>query len=103
MALNGPASAGPSSWWNAAIALGLMWPRRCKRPVHRDWGDSVVAHPFAAMLVPLGFVQRQLDVNLDDPRFVTARDDGDEIYDRWAAAPLQCLASLLDRSYLGGA
>ena len=25
-----------------------------------DWGDSVVAHPFAAMLVPLGFVQRGL-------------------------------------------
>jgi hypothetical protein len=23
-----------------------------------DWGDSVVAHPFAAMLVPLGFVER---------------------------------------------
>lgn len=23
-----------------------------------DWGDSVVAHPFASMLVPLGIVQR---------------------------------------------
>lgn len=39
-----------------------------------DWGDSVVAHPFAALLVPLGFVQRQLDVPLDHPRFTTARD-----------------------------
>ncbi|MQA81473.1 MAG: phosphotransferase [Streptosporangiales bacterium] len=39
-----------------------------------DWGDSVVAHPFAAMLVPLGFVQRLLDVNLDDPGFLSARD-----------------------------
>ena len=39
-----------------------------------DWGDSVVAHPFAAMLVPLGFVQRGLDAGLDDPRFVRARD-----------------------------
>ena len=34
-----------------------------------DWGDCVVAHPFAAMLVPLGFVQRQLEAPLDDPRF----------------------------------
>ena len=39
-----------------------------------DWGDSVVAHPFAAMLVPLGFVQRTLDVALDDGRFTDARD-----------------------------
>ena len=39
-----------------------------------DWGDSVVAHPFAAMLVPLGFVQRGLGATLDDPRFLHARD-----------------------------
>jgi hypothetical protein len=25
-----------------------------------DWGDSVVAHPFASMLLPLGFVERAL-------------------------------------------
>ena len=39
-----------------------------------DWGDSVLAHPFAAMLVPLGFVSRLLDVPLEDPRFGKARD-----------------------------
>lgn len=39
-----------------------------------DWGDSVVAHPFAAMLVPLGFVRRGLDASVDDPRFLRARD-----------------------------
>ena len=39
-----------------------------------DWGDSVVAHPFAAMLVPLGFVQRLLDVDLDNAQYVRARD-----------------------------
>ena len=39
-----------------------------------DWGDSVVAHPSAAMLVPLGFVRRGLDATLDDPRFLRARD-----------------------------
>jgi hypothetical protein len=39
-----------------------------------DWGDAVVAHPFAAMLVPLGFVQRLLGVDIDDPSFLRARD-----------------------------
>lgn len=39
-----------------------------------DWGDSVVAHPFSAMLVPLGFVRRLLDAGPDDPRFLHARD-----------------------------
>jgi hypothetical protein len=39
-----------------------------------DWGDAVVAHPFAAMLVPLGFVQRLLEVELDDTAFIRARD-----------------------------
>ena len=35
-----------------------------------DWGDSVVAHPFAAMLVPLGLVRR----GSDQARFLRARD-----------------------------
>ena len=39
-----------------------------------DWGDSVVAHPFAAMLVPLGQVQRALGAGLGDARFLRARD-----------------------------
>jgi hypothetical protein len=39
-----------------------------------DWGDAVVAHAFAAMLVPLGFVTHLLGVGVDDPRFVRARD-----------------------------
>jgi hypothetical protein len=37
-----------------------------------DWGDSVVAHPFAAMLVPLQFVTR--DGDPDDPGLRRARD-----------------------------
>jgi Phosphotransferase enzyme family len=111
-----------------------------------DWGDSVVAHPFAAMLVPLGFVPRLLGVGLDDPRFAAARDaylevfrpiapdedlvvtlelacrvakiarvltwdravraardEGEEVEETWATAPMETLASLLDDSYLGGA
>jgi hypothetical protein len=38
-----------------------------------DWGDCVVAHPFAAMLVPLGFLQHVLGVSVDDPDVVRAR------------------------------
>jgi hypothetical protein len=30
------------------------------QPRFYDWGDSVVAHPFASMLLPLGFVERAL-------------------------------------------
>lgn len=111
-----------------------------------DWGDCVVAHPFAAMLVPLGFLQHVLGVDVDDPTVVrarhaylrvfagtapgedlattlevacrvakvarvltwdralqAARDDGEELDEQWATAPLTTLASLLDRSYVGGA
>jgi hypothetical protein len=32
-----------------------------------------------------------------------ARDQGEEIDDSWARAPLETLASLLDESYVGGA
>ena len=39
-----------------------------------DWGDSVVAHPFAAMLVPLGMLRQFLDVPSDAPAFVSVRD-----------------------------
>jgi hypothetical protein len=39
-----------------------------------DWGDSVIAHPFAAMLVPLGFVQRGLGAGLEEPGFQRGRD-----------------------------
>ena len=39
-------------------------------PRFYDWGDSVIAHPFAAMLVPLGYVQHRFG----DPRLAGARD-----------------------------
>ncbi len=111
-----------------------------------DWGDSVVAHPFAAMLVPLGMLTNQYGVGLDDNRFLrtrdaylevftevaggedlattlavacrvakvarvltwdravqAARDQGEQIDDNWANAPLESLVSLLDDSYVGGA
>lgn len=33
-----------------------------------DWGDSVLAHPFAAMLVPLGFIERLAPAELERGR-----------------------------------
>lgn len=108
-----------------------------------DWGDSVVAHPFASMLVPLGYMQQHLGVSLDHPRVLRIRDaylkafsdlgphtklvetlelacrvgkiaraltwdrslsaPGYDQAGEFASAPLRCLASLLDESYVGGA
>jgi Phosphotransferase enzyme family len=40
-----------------------------------EWGDSVIAHPFASMLVPLGFLQsRVLGVGRSHPRVLRLRD-----------------------------
>jgi Phosphotransferase enzyme family len=40
-----------------------------------DWGDSVVAHPFASMLVALGYVQgHALKASVDDPQILRLRD-----------------------------
>jgi Phosphotransferase enzyme family len=109
-----------------------------------DWGDAVIAHPFACMLVPLGWAQNRLATALDAPELVRIRDaylepfrdlapnaelaatlelacrvgkvaraltwaravaqsDPDQLDDHYANAPLACLRSLLDDSYLGGA
>ncbi len=39
-----------------------------------DWGDAVIAHPFACMLVPLGWAQRHLATGLEAPELVRIRD-----------------------------
>jgi Phosphotransferase enzyme family len=39
-----------------------------------DWGDAVIAHPFASMLVPLTWLRDQLGLSLDAPRAVRVRD-----------------------------
>jgi hypothetical protein len=39
-----------------------------------DWGDSVIAHPFACLLVPLAVLAARLKTTLEDPRVVRARD-----------------------------
>jgi hypothetical protein len=39
-----------------------------------DWGDSVVAHPFASMLVGLDMRRHELGAEADDPRILRLRD-----------------------------
>jgi hypothetical protein len=39
-----------------------------------DWGDSVVAHPLATTLVPLGMVRHLLGATDDDPAVLRVRD-----------------------------
>jgi hypothetical protein len=39
-----------------------------------DWGDAVIAHPFACMLVPLGWTQRRLAADLYGPDVLRVRD-----------------------------
>lgn len=39
-----------------------------------DWGDSVIAHPFASMLLGLGWMRARLSAADDDPRIVRLRD-----------------------------
>lgn len=123
---------------------------RLDQPRFFDWGDSVVAHPFASMLVCLKVVRDHIPGLGDDtaPLVVRLRDAylgafddvaapaelvetlelacrvgkvaraltwdravralepadlTDEASGDWAAAPYECMVSLLDESYLGGA
>lgn len=39
-----------------------------------DWGDSVVAHAFTTLYVPLSFVPKYLGIERDDPRVLRVRD-----------------------------
>ena len=45
-----------------------------------DWGDSVVAHPFASMLLGLGMLPLQLGVGPDDPAVTRPRDAYLEVF-----------------------
>lgn len=44
------------------------------RPRFYDWGDAVVAHPFASMLVTLGFFRSELHLADSNPRARRVRD-----------------------------
>ena len=58
-------------WWNVFVDGRVRF---------YDWGDSVVAHPFASMLLGLGMLRRQLGVGADDPAVVRPRDAYLEVF-----------------------
>ena len=100
-----------------------------------DWGDAVVAHPFAVALVPLGFLSERLERARDaylevfsdraphaelvadlelacrvakiaraliwERALRSSRDQGETIEPRFATAPLETLAGVLDESFVG--
>lgn len=74
-------------------------------PRFYDWGDAVLAHPFACLLVALGGLARTLGVAPDDPAVTTARDaylDGFADLARHAdlvrTAELACRAAIVARA-----
>lgn len=50
------------------------------QPHFYDWGDSVVAHPFASMLVPLRYLQDRLHAASDDAGIRRVRDAYLEVF-----------------------
>ncbi|RIQ23162.1 hypothetical protein DY240_12910 [Jiangella rhizosphaerae] len=50
------------------------------RPRFYDWGDAVVAHPFASMLVTLGVFRSEFQLADDDPRVLRVRDAYLEVF-----------------------
>jgi Phosphotransferase enzyme family len=58
-------------WWNMFVDGRVRF---------YDWGDSVVAHPFASMLLGLGMLRRQLEVGADDPAVLRPRDAYLEVF-----------------------
>jgi hypothetical protein len=70
-----------------------------------DWGDAVVAHPFASLMIPLRFVADALGVGLADPALVPLRDgylaafrDVAPAEDLTATAELACRVALIARA-----
>jgi hypothetical protein len=62
---------------------GPNWSRACSRREDRcgqGLRHPVVAHPFASMLVPLGWVQHRLNVGLHTPPLLRIRDAYLEVF-----------------------
>jgi hypothetical protein len=58
-------------WWNVFVDGRVRF---------YDWGDSVVGHPFASMLLGLGMLRRHLEVGPDDPAVRRPRDAYLEVF-----------------------
>jgi hypothetical protein len=52
----------------------VLAPTAAHGPRFYDWGDAVLAHPFASLLVALGGLARTLGVGPDDEAVLAARD-----------------------------
>ncbi|WP_020670879.1 phosphotransferase [Amycolatopsis nigrescens] len=65
--------------WNIFVPGASGTPDAGKAKFY-DWGDSVVAHPFASMLVALGFVGQYFGLGADDPGVLRARDAYLEVF-----------------------
>ena len=65
-------------FWNVLVDPGAAGT--VGRVRFYDWGDSVVAHPFASMLLGLGMIQLQLEVGADDPAVTRPRDAYLEVF-----------------------
>lgn len=64
-----------------------------------DWGDAVLAHPFASLLVALGSLRRTLGVGTDDPGITRPRDAYLEVFgDLGTPAELRALAETACRA-----
>jgi hypothetical protein len=65
-----------------------------------DWGDSVVAHPFAAMLVPLGFAARSGAADLARARdaYLAQFDDLGDRHELVEALELVCRVAKVARA-----
>jgi RimJ/RimL family protein N-acetyltransferase len=64
-------------FWNVFVELDAG---RVGRVRFFDWGDAVVAHPFASMLLGLGMLHLQLGVAADDPAVLRPRDAYLEVF-----------------------
>jgi hypothetical protein len=65
-------------FWNVFVDTGAAGT--VGRVRFYDWGDSVVAHPFASMLLGLGMIGLQLEVAADDPAVTRPRDAYLEVF-----------------------
>lgn len=72
-----------------------------------DWGDAVIAHPLASLLVTLGFVRHYLKVHDNDPAVLRVRDAYLEAFsdlalqrDLVATANLACQVAKVTRALI---
>lgn len=66
------APGAPSNDYHDLHAMNIL--ATGSRITVADWGEAVIAHPFASLLVTLGFVRHRLQVTAIDPALLHVRD-----------------------------